>query len=253
MGGVGKVVQGFVDLFEAGIGRGNLLVKILGGRETRVDERGREAVQLGAAGEQTLERRRVDQIVFGRHPGVGVMAGLLEDRLIALRQAVPLVQVDEGEKYRSAFPPAGIVIMRRDLVEAEFLIVIGTDPLGSIDGALLQRRIDVAGRDLLRHRAELLQDASGESADPQFEALYTVDGVALLPHPSAPFPASLAREQRDDVVVLVELVEHFLAAAKGVPALIGARFGTERNRATKGQGGLVAYILLCRVMSHLTT
>src|SRR5260370_25329783 len=163
------------------------------------------------------------------HPGVGVMAGLLEDRLIALRQAVPLVQVDEGEKYRSAFPPAGIVIMRRDLVEAEFLIVIGTDPLGSIDGALLQRRIDVAGRDLLRHRAELLQEASGESADPEFEALEIVDGVDILSEPAAHLAGGLAFEQREDVVVLVELVEQFLAATKGVPALIGARSRTDRT------------------------
>src|SRR5258708_24147632 len=99
IGGVVKVVLGFVKLFEASIGRGNLLVQLLRRRETRLPDRGREAVQLGAAGEQTLERRRVDQLGFGRHPAVGVTAGLLEARLIALRPAVPLFPCDEVGKY----------------------------------------------------------------------------------------------------------------------------------------------------------
>ena len=40
-------------------------------------------------------------------------------------------------------------------MEAELLVVIGTDPLGGVDGALFQRRIDVAAGDLLSDQAEL--------------------------------------------------------------------------------------------------
>ena len=90
-------------------------------------------------------------------------ASLLEDRLIVLRQRVPLVEIDEGEQHRAAFPPARIVVVRRDLVEAELLVVVGADPFGGVDGALLQRRIDVAAGDLLRHDAELLQHACRRS------------------------------------------------------------------------------------------
>src|SRR5690349_24213966 len=40
---------------------------------------------------------------------------------LSLHDALPI--------YRPTFPPAGVVVERRDLVEAELLVVIGTDPL----------------------------------------------------------------------------------------------------------------------------
>jgi hypothetical protein len=72
---------------------------------------------------------------------------------------------------RAAFPEAGIVVVLGDLVEAELLVVIGPDPFGRVDRALLQRRIDVAAGDLLRHHAELLHDLAGEAADAHLQAL----------------------------------------------------------------------------------
>ncbi len=42
------------------------------------------------------------------------------------------------------FPPAGVIVVRRDLVETELLVVVGADPFGRVDGAFLQCRIDVA-------------------------------------------------------------------------------------------------------------
>jgi hypothetical protein len=107
------------------------------------------------------------------------------------------------EQHRSAFPPAGIVVVRRDLVEAELLVVVGADPLGGIDGALFQRRIDVAGGDLLRHHAELLQHPAGKSADAEFQALEIVDGVDLLAEPAAHLAGGVAGQQRGDVIALV--------------------------------------------------
>ena len=99
------------------------------------------------------------------------MAGLLQHALVIFRQRIPLLQVDHGEQHRAAFPPAGIVVMRRDLVEAEPLVVIGADPFGGVDGALLERRIDVAAGELLRHAAEPLHDAAGIAANAEFQAL----------------------------------------------------------------------------------
>ena len=82
--------------------------------------------------------------------------------------------------------------MRRDLVEAELLVVIGTDPFGGVDRALFQRRIDVAAGKLLRHAAELLHDAAGKAADAEFQPLQIVDGVDLLAEPAAHLTSGVA-------------------------------------------------------------
>src|SRR5476649_2446724 len=37
------------------------------------------------------------------------------------------------------FPPAGVVVVLGDLVEAKLLVVVGADPLRRVDGALLER------------------------------------------------------------------------------------------------------------------
>src|SRR5262245_66591180 len=88
-------------------------------------------------------------------------------------------------RLRAAFPPAGIVVVLGDLDEAEFLVVVGADPFGGIDGALLERRKDVAGGKLLRHDAELGQNASGKTADTELQALHVVETFDLLAEPAA--------------------------------------------------------------------
>ena len=68
----------------------------------------------------------------------------------------------------------------RDLLEAELLVVIGADPFAGVDRALLQRRIDVAAGELLRHDAELGEDRAGKAADAELEALEVVDRLISL-------------------------------------------------------------------------
>jgi|SRR6516164_9425069 hypothetical protein len=79
----------------------------------------------------------------------------------------------------AALPPTGIIVVRCDLVEAELLIVIRADPLGGVDGTLLQRRINVTAGDLLGHDAELLQRLAGPTADAELEAFEIVDGLIV--------------------------------------------------------------------------
>ena len=74
-------------------------------------------------------------------------------------------------RLAAAFPPAGIVVVLGDLNEAELLVVVGANPFGGIDRALLKGRIDIAGGELLWHGAELGQDCAGKSADAEFQGL----------------------------------------------------------------------------------
>ena len=190
-----KAVIELVDLLEVRIGRGDFGVQFLGGLEARFHDRRREGMQLGAAGEQLAQRRRIHGVVFGHHPVVGVMPGLLENALIIFRQRIPLVEIDHGQQHGAAFPPAGIIVVRRDLVEAEPFIVIRTDPFGRIDGTFFQRGIDVATGELLRHATELLHDAPGKAANAEFQSLEIGDGIDLLAEPAAHLTTGIAGEQ----------------------------------------------------------
>src|SRR6202043_74847 len=105
--------------------------------------------------------------------------------------------------------------------------------------------------ELLRHAAELLQDAPGKTADAEFQALEIVDGRDLLAEPAAHLASGVAREQRSDVVALAEFVEDFLAAPERVPGLVEARIGSERYRRAEGEGRILAEIIISRGVSHL--
>src|SRR4029079_16637694 len=120
--------------------------------------------------------------------------------------------------------------------EAELLIVVGTDPLASIERALLERRIYVATGDLLRDAAKLRQNAPSPTADPHLETLEIVEGVDLLAEPTAHLAAGVTGEQRMGVVFLVELVQHVAAAAVRPPGLVDARVGTERHGSAEAEG-----------------
>src|SRR5204863_2546109 len=112
-----------------------------------------------------------------------------------------------------AFPPSGIIIVLRDLHEAELLVVVGADPLGGVDGALFQRRIDVAAGDLLRHAADLGDDGAGKTADPEFEPAEVIHRFDFLPEPAAHLGAGRAGRNADAAILLQEIVEHVLPAA----------------------------------------
>src|SRR6185437_7654335 len=99
----------------------------------------------------------------------------LERGLVTLGQVVPLGQVDIEGWRRAALEPTRIVVERCDLVEAKLLVVVGTDPLGGIDGSLLQRRIDVAARELLGYGTQATDDLAGEAEDAVLEPLEIVD------------------------------------------------------------------------------
>ena len=171
---------------------------------------------------------------------VGEARGRGDDRLIVLRQRVPFCQIDHEVVGGAALPPARIVIVRRDLVEAELLVVVGADPLGRVDGAFLQRGIDVAAGDLLRHHAELLQRLAGPAADAELEALEIVDGLDLVAEPAAHLRPRVAARQRVDVELLAELVHQLQAVAIVVPRILLPGVEAERHRAEQRPGRVLA-------------
>jgi hypothetical protein len=75
-----------------------------------------------------------------------------------------------------------VIVVGRDPLESELLIVIGTDPLGGIDHSLFQCRIDVASRDLLCHHAEFGKHRTAKPAMRNFSSLISPnDNIPSFP------------------------------------------------------------------------
>ena len=77
---------------------------------------------------------------------------------------------------RAAFPPCRVVVVFRNLDEAERQIVIGADEFAGVDRAALQRRVDVAGGDLLRAEPPTVQNGL-------FAALFFAGAIAMAGMP----------------------------------------------------------------------
>src|SRR5690606_11742109 len=132
-----------VDRLELRVLVGQFVPQFLRGLVYRVHHFLGEETQLGAAGDELALRQRVAGVVVGQHFHGLLAAGALEGSLVGRRQRLPGLVVDHGGDRRAALEPAGRVIERRHLVEAELFVVVRADPLGGVDGALLQRGIDV--------------------------------------------------------------------------------------------------------------
>src|SRR5262245_26053948 len=145
---------------------------------------------------------------------------VVEDRLIVLRQRIPLFEIAEGMDHRAALPEARVIVVLRNLLEAELLVVIRTDPLSRIDGALFERRIDVAAGELLRHHADLLQHLAGDSADAHLQAREIGNRLDLLAEPAAHLRAGVAAGEADHTELLEELVAERIAAALIPPGVL---------------------------------
>src|SRR6185437_14769050 len=101
------------------------LIHLIGGLQACLHDGLRERTQLRAASDQALERRRIVRVVFCHFVGIGISGRGFQDCLVVFRQTVPLGLIDDGMICGAAFPPAGIVIILGDLIEAELLIVVG--------------------------------------------------------------------------------------------------------------------------------
>ena len=152
---------------------------------------------------------------------------------------------------RTTFPPAGIVIERRHLVEAELLVVIGADPFRRVDRALFQRRIDVATGDLLRHDAQLLQHLARKAANPELQALQIGHRVDFLAEPTTHLHAGIAAGQGHDVMLGKEFVIQIDPAAVIVPRVDPPRRKREGHRRSDRPGRILAPVIVTHRVAGL--
>src|SRR6202022_4279523 len=113
--------------------------------------------------------------------------------------------------------------------KTELLVVVGADPFGGIDRALLQGRIDVAGGELLRNHAELRQNPPGKTADAELQAFHVVEALDLLAKPAAHLARRVSGRHSPAVIGLEEVVEQLHAAALELPGFLLAGVEPERQ------------------------
>src|SRR5262249_22967187 len=187
-----------VYLLKAGICRPGFCIDLVRRFVAGFHDLLREGAQQHTPGNKPLDCRRVRRVIFPRHPVAGAARSCEQDSLIAFWQLLPLLHVDEGVSVRTALPPGGVVIVFRDLVETELLVVSGSDPLHRVDSAFFERLI--TGRELLWHHAEPTDDLAGESPDAELQAPQILDPVDFLAKPAP----TLAPGIPDGAAVAVE-------------------------------------------------
>src|SRR5581483_6295880 len=159
--------EAVIELLELRVALRMLSIHLVGCLVAGLQDGFGEGAQQRAAGNETLEGGRVAMVVLPQHPLPRFARSGGDGRLVGFRQLVPLGEVDQVVALAAAFPPAGVVVVLGDLVEAELLVVVGADPFARVERALLQRRIDVATGQLLRHDADPGENGAGEAANPE--------------------------------------------------------------------------------------
>src|SRR3546814_9885707 len=100
--------------------------------------------------------------------------------------------MDEVGEHRRRLVPARVVVELRALVEAEGEVVLGTDPLGGVDGAGLESRRNLAARPVDDVGARRFEDRAAEAGNAHLEALEVLQRAGLPVAPAASLDARVA-------------------------------------------------------------
>src|SRR5262249_13497191 len=125
------------------------------------------------------------------------------------------------------------------------------DPFGGVDGALLQRRIDVAAGDLLRDDAEFPQRLARPAADAHFKTFQVCWFLEFFVEPAAHLTAGIASRQTVHIEFLPEVIDQLRALAIVVPGVLLACVKAEWSSAEKCPGRILADKIIHGGMAHL--
>src|SRR6202043_3750206 len=110
--------------------------------------------------------------------------------------------------------------------------------------SLLQRGIDIAARELLRHDADLLQHLASNSSDPEFQAGEIGNALDLLAEPAAHLGAGIAAGKTDHAEFLEELVAELHPAALIPPGILHSCIEAKRHRGIDRKCRVLADIII---------
>ncbi len=143
------------------------------------------------------------------------------------------------------------MVDRRDLLQAEPLVVVGADPLGGVELLALQGRVDLGTRDRLRLHAELGEHLPAHAADPELQPLQVGEALDLAAEPAAHLGAGVAARQADQPGLGEDLGEQFGGAARLPPRGGAPGIEAEGHRGRQREGRILGHAEGRRPVAHL--
>jgi len=165
-----------------------------------------------------------------------------------LRKRIPGPLIDEQRAAGRAFPPTGVMIETRDLIEAELFIIIGADPFGAINRAAFQRGIDIASANLLRHNAKAAQNIAGKATHAEFQAAQILNRIDFLAEPAAHLAGRAAKGEGPHAKRAIEIIDQLMAAAIAEPGIILPLIEAEGQARFEHEAGVLAEVIISRVL-----
>ena len=147
--------------------------------------------------------------------------------------------------------PTGIVVVLGHLVEAELLVVVGPHPLGGVNGAPLQSRVDVPARQHLGHHAQAAHHLAAGPGDAHLEALEVGEAPHLLAEPAPHLDPGVAPRELDDVEVGEDGAEKLNPAPVVHPGVLLPGGEAEGHAGVKGQDLGLAHVVVARRVPRL--
>ena len=195
--------------------------------------------------------RRIERVIARHHGHIGQRRSTADCRLVGIWQSIPALQVDHVHQCNAAFPPAGVIIVIGDLVEAQPCIIIGADKLGSINRAFLQCLVDITAGKELRHGTNFFQDLGAQTADADLQTLHIFQRIDLLAEPAPHLRASVSSRKTDDVVLAVKCLQKLHAITLIEPCIGHALVEAEGQTRSKGKGRILVDKIIGRRMGHV--
>jgi hypothetical protein len=149
--------------------------------------------------------------------------------LQVFRQRLELGLADHDFSGKARLDEAGEVVVLGNLVKAQRQIVVGTDKLGRVERARLQRGKDLAGRHVGHRGAELAPDLAAQAGRTEPQALDIGNTGEFVAEPATSLRAGIARHETLHTELVVDLVPDFLAAQIADPGCQFAAGHAERH------------------------
>src|SRR5262249_20352040 len=191
-----------------------------------------------------LQCLRIAGVVSRCRFDVGEAGSGGDNCLIVFWKLVEFRLVDQEMEGGATLPPAGVVIKFNNFVETKLFVIVGANPLRSVDCALFQRRIDVATGDLLRDGAKLAKRLAGPATDAHLNTFEVCRILELLVEPAAHLRAGIAHGQTAHIELLAEVVDQTLAFALIEPGILLARIESEWRRTEQRPGRILADVVV---------
>src|SRR5581483_5929093 len=189
----------------------------LGGQLPEVPQhRRRELEHLDLAlelGPEPLERHRVLRVVFGAAVDLDGRCRVVEHAPQVDGQRLVGLPVEAELQGGARFVPPRVVVVPSRLVEAHLHVVVRADPLGRVDDAALERRVDLAARRHDGGGAGPRVDLAAEVHDPDLQPLVVRHARDLLAEPPRHLGRVRHRGTRDEVERGVRLLHELEAVA----------------------------------------